>query len=212
MGSNERAQRLDTAVRREQIAAAALKLAEKGLKAITVGAVAKAVGLAPSALYRHFENRDAILQAAFSVPRGRLQENLRLSQAEPRAMDGLHGFLQRQLGIIRAYPAIPRLLFSDDVCAEDSPLRGVIVAAQDAMLDGIAGIVAEGQARGDIRDDADARDLALLFLGQLLIPAYMDFLRRGGFDLENRVARNWAIFQRFLAAPAAGGQGPCAAR
>ena len=184
--------------RRKQIAEAALRLAESGLGAVTVTAVAREVGLVPSALYRHFGGREEIVQAAFETLRAKLLDNVRRSLAAESALEGLRGFIERQLAIFRANRAVPRILFSDAVTADDSPLRPQIVQAQDAMLAGLAGLVRRGQEQGCIRADADPRDLAVLFLGQLMLPAYMYYLRRGAFGLEDQVERNWSIFRQLL--------------
>ena len=52
-------QKLDTEIRKEQIAEAALGLlASQGLGRLSVAAVARRVGLVPSGVYRHFMNKD----------------------------------------------------------------------------------------------------------------------------------------------------------
>lgn len=194
-------QRMDTDSRQEQIALAALRLAENGLRAVTVTAVAEAVGLVPSALYRHFKNRNEILCAAFEVLRSMLRANLEASAMEPDALLGLERFWRRHIGLLRNNGAMPRILFSEDVAAPGSPFRQMLIEGQDAMVAGIAGIISQGQQAGRIREDQQSRDLAVLFLGQLLLPAHMYYIRRGEFDLEAQVERNWYIFKEMLVQP-----------
>lgn len=191
--------RMDTDSRKEQIARAALRIAEKGLRAVTVTAVAEAVGLVPSALYRHFKNREEMLRAAFGLLRGMLFANLEAALAEPDTIIGLERFWKRHLGLIRSNGALPRILFSEDTSAPDSPYRELMIKGQDAMIGGIAEIMSLGQRRGQVRTDVDARDLTMLFLGQILLSANMFFLRRGDFDLEAQVGRTWVIFREMLA-------------
>ena len=190
-------------VRREQIAQAALALAEQGLSAVTIGALAKAVGVVPSAIYRHFSGRDDIIRAAFGLVRGEMADNLRLAAAEPRPVAGLELFLHRHIALIDHYRALPRMLFSEQATAMDSELRKAIVAGQDAMLAGVAAIIARGQADGDIRRDVEPRDLAVLFLCQMLLPAHMRYIRGGDFDMLGQVDRNWRIFRQTLSPQAA---------
>lgn len=57
------AEKLDTEIRREQIAQTALALvAWHGMRALTVAAVARRAGLVPSAIYRHFRSKDDLLK------------------------------------------------------------------------------------------------------------------------------------------------------
>ncbi len=51
-------EKLDTEIRQEQIAQAALSLiASRGIKGLSVAAVARRVGLVPSGIYRHFKGK-----------------------------------------------------------------------------------------------------------------------------------------------------------
>ncbi len=66
-------EKLDTQIRREQIAQAALELvASQGLKRLSMAAVARRVGLVPSGIYRHFHSKTEILHAVLDRIRQRL--------------------------------------------------------------------------------------------------------------------------------------------
>ena len=59
---NRRAQKTRTEIRRGQIARAALALvARRGLNNLNIGALADEVGVVPSAIYRHYPGKDAVL-------------------------------------------------------------------------------------------------------------------------------------------------------
>lgn len=71
-------EKLNTQVRKEQIAQAALELvAAGGLMKLSVAAVARRVGLVPSALYRHFKGKDEVLDAALGLIQDKLLGNVR---------------------------------------------------------------------------------------------------------------------------------------
>ena len=70
-------EKLDTQVRRQQIAEAALELvANRGLRGLSVAAVARRVGLVPSGIYRHFKNKGEILDAVLDRVEARLLANV----------------------------------------------------------------------------------------------------------------------------------------
>ena len=196
-----RTRRMSGKDRREQVVRSVLKLAEGGLKAVTVASVAEDVGLVPSALYRHFRGRDDMVRAAFAVLRGRLEENLNLAFAEPSALDGMEKLILRQVALAQACPAMPRIIFSDEVLAGDDPLRLYMIETQDRIIRGIASVMARAQEQGEVRADLAPADLAIIFMGQLLMPLHMQRLRHGAYDLEGQVERNWRAFRRLLAGP-----------
>ena len=56
--------RCNTGTRRIQIARAAITLiAERGIEGLSMGAIARQIGVVPSAIYRHFRNKDEVLDA-----------------------------------------------------------------------------------------------------------------------------------------------------
>ncbi len=76
-------EKLDTEIRQEQILEAALDLvAQKGMKGLNLGAVARRVGIVPSALYRHFKSKDAIMDALLDLIESRLLANVRAVKEE----------------------------------------------------------------------------------------------------------------------------------
>lgn len=70
-------EKLDTEVRQDQIAQAALSLvASHGLKGLSMTRVARRVGIVPSAIYRHFKDKDAVLNAAIGYIQKGLLDNV----------------------------------------------------------------------------------------------------------------------------------------
>ncbi|WP_419656085.1 transcriptional regulator, TetR family [Desulfosarcina variabilis str. Montpellier] len=66
--------RYGTAVRHDQIAEAALDLVRsEGTRGLNVAAVAKRVGLVPSAVYRHFKNKSEIIDAVLALIQKRVE-------------------------------------------------------------------------------------------------------------------------------------------
>ncbi|MBI2220156.1 MAG: helix-turn-helix transcriptional regulator [Acidobacteria bacterium] len=57
--------KLDTEIRQEQIAQAALAVvARHGIRRLSIASVARRVGIVPSAPYRHFENKDDLRRSS----------------------------------------------------------------------------------------------------------------------------------------------------
>ena len=97
-------EKLDTEIRQEQILGAALELiSTHGMKGLNMGALARRVGLVPSALYRHFQNKDRIVEALLGLIGKRLAENVAAVRREAKdPLDALEMLLRLHVGLIRA--------------------------------------------------------------------------------------------------------------
>ncbi len=200
-----RASRTDPAVRREQIAEAALLLINaRGPREMSLSAVARHVGVVPSAIYRHFPNKDALLDAVLDRIGASLEENLEASRAQALdPIDALELLLVRHVGMIRRNQAIPRLIFAEGFSASRPERRRRVLAVVNGYIEGISDVVRAGQAQGRIRRDIDARTLAMMLLGLLQMPTAFWYLSDGDFDATAQVKRSWRVFRDTLVAPGA---------
>jgi AcrR family transcriptional regulator len=194
-------EKLDTQVRRKQIAGAALEiLASRGPKGLSVGAVARRVGLVPSAIYRHFKGKDEMLVAAVGLFRERIAENLRAVREEsPDALSRLESLLDRHVRMIRDNIAMPRVVFSEGLASGPAEARKLVLGNIRLYLDGVAGIVKEGQAAGTIRPELAPETAAVMFLGLIMPAAILWHLTEGGFDVTRHAARAWSTFRDAIA-------------
>lgn len=193
-------EKLDTRIRREQIVQAALSLvASEGLKRLSVARVARRIGVVPSALYRHFERKDDILDAMLAEVQARLAENVRAVREEaPDALGRLRALLLRHATLIVEHPGLPRLMFSDDVYAGQPRRRAQMYRGIKGYIDRVAAIVREGQDAGDIAGEVDAPAAAVLFLGLVQPPAILRHVSAGAFDAQRQVEQGWKLFEAAL--------------
>jgi AcrR family transcriptional regulator len=195
-------QKLDTEIRREQIAEAALAIvAEQGLRRLSMAAVARRVGLVTSGIYRHFANKGMMLSAVLDLLEKRLADNIDAAcreTADPLLQ--LRGILRRHMRFIREGRAIPRIIFSDDVHSGDPQRKQRIVR----MILGYAGrlgeIIRRAQQQGKIRPDVDPQTAALMFFGVVAPAGMLWQLTEGGFDVSKHAQRSWNLFRAAIAA------------
>ena len=195
--------KLGTAVRREQIAAAALELAAShGLRQLSIAAVARRVGLVPSAVYRHFRGRDEILDAMLDLIRGRLLQNVaavRGETADPAAR--LERLLMRHIELIRGNQGMVRILLSEDLASGDPQHRIRLYGSIRQYLGEIARIIAEGQQQGQFAGGFEADTAAVLFLGLIMPPVILWRMSDGAFDVTAQARRAWPVFLSALRGP-----------
>jgi AcrR family transcriptional regulator len=193
---------MSTKIRRDQIARAALSLvSSRGLKRLSMAAVAREVGLVPSAIYRHFRNKGEVLDAIIDLVRGRLLANMevvRKETAEP--MERLRRLLMRHAMVIRENRGIPLVIFADDFHAGHPERRGKIYGAMRRYLAGVAQIVREGQAAGEVRRDVDPRTVSVMFLGMVQPAAILWYLSGGRFDVMGHARKAWRVLDHAIRA------------
>jgi AcrR family transcriptional regulator len=197
-----RREKLNTEVRREQIIQAAMNLiGSRGLKGLSMVALANRIGLVPSALYRHFKSKNDILDMILDFVRERLLTNVRASckeTAEP--IERLQRILRRHVDTLLENRAIPRIIFTEDVFSENPKRRNKVYGIINGYLGGLNRIVRDGQEKGQIRSDIDSKTVALMFLGMIQPGAILWFLSDGKFDISKHSEKNWTVFREAIRA------------
>jgi AcrR family transcriptional regulator len=190
-------EKLGTEIRREQIALAALALvAERGLDGLSVANVARRVGIVPSAIYRHYAGKEAVIEAVLRLVRDRLLDNVRAVSAEAAdPLDRLHRLLIRHITLLRDHQAIPRIVFSEEIYSGRPRRRARMYKGITAYLDRVAVIVRQGQARRAIRSDLDPPTVAVMFLGLIQPASILWRMSDGRFDVTRHTERAWKVFR-----------------
>ncbi len=195
-----RADKLNTEIRRAQIAQAALSLvASQGLRAMTVERVARLVGLVPSAIYRHFKGKEEVLDAVLDLIREKLLSNVSVAQEETSdPLEALRRLLMRHVRFILEYQAIPRILFSEDVYSGKLGKRAKLSEVLSDFLDAVADIFRKGQEQGRIRSDISPETLSVLFLGLFQPSAFLWHVTGGQFDIIKQTDMTWKVIGEAL--------------
>jgi AcrR family transcriptional regulator len=189
--------KLDTQIRREQIAEAALRLvATVGLRQLSMAAIAKQVGIVPSGIYRHFKNKEAILAAVLDRIERRLLANVQAAREESDdPVECLKGVFFRHIGFIRDGRAIPRLIFSDDVHAENPRYRLRIFEILLHYRSAVGEIIRRGQSQGRIRKDIDIPTIAMMLFGTVIPAGILWHWTDGKFNVMQYARQAWRTFE-----------------
>ncbi len=190
-------EKLHTEVRQEQIARAAVSLiATSGMAGLSVAAVARRVGIVPSAIYRHFQGKEEILDAVLELFRARILGNVAAVLEETSdPLERLRRLLMRHARLIRENEALPRIIFSEEVCSRSHQRRARLHAIIREFLERVAEIVRLGQEEGKIRPQLDPGTIALMFLGTFQPAAILWHLSDGAFDVTKHSERAWRILR-----------------
>ncbi len=147
--------------RREEILDATLRvISEHGLEGATVSRIAAAVGVTPGALYRHFDNRAALLSEANQLANERAM-NWVDSSANPDALQRLEELTKTHAAWAREhFNSVVRPFFlelaSRHPDSGDPPLRITDFRIHKALV----AIAEEGKRQGSISEDVLPEDVA----------------------------------------------------
>jgi AcrR family transcriptional regulator len=165
---------LDT--RRKLVRAAARLWSEKGYDVTTVEEICAAAGVGRTTYYLYFDSKEQLLlELTHATARGVASDVQEAGEAGTLD-EQLHIFVD---GLVRRMDSVPRslaaLTMRHAVAGIPRPRRpaGEIVLFDDTLTD----ILRDGQRRGEIRTDVDAREI-----GDILGGTTMDALQRWADD------------------------------
>lgn len=195
-----RAQPLASGRRKVEIAEAALRLInQEGLKGLSLFRLAEALGVVPSALYRHYPNKDAILDAVLELVAERLAEHVeRVRREHFSALSRLDALLAQHVLFITSNQALPRILFSEEIIGDAERRRARLGEIIHAHVMRIAAIIAEGQQEGEMRSDVSPEAAAVMFLGIVQPAAILWHASGGRFDFSAHARTAWKLYRECL--------------
>ena len=197
-----RATKTNTEIRQDQIARAALALISRhGFSRLNMAGVAREVGVVPSGIYRHYRNKDELLDAVLELISRRLLGNVEAAKAETAdALERLERVLMAHVKLIHGNVPIPRVVFSEAVFTGHQRRRKRVHRMFQDYLGQVAEIIREGQRAGHLRADLAPDTLSVMFLGLVQPAAILWLMSAGEFDIAGHAERAWLIFSEMIRA------------
>lgn len=195
-----RAKKTDTKIRRLQITKAAMALiSEGGVGNLNIAGIAERVSIVPSAVYRHFKNKEEILSAVLELLRKQLLSNVEKVEFEASGVfPRLRLLLELHADLLKHNPVFPHIVFAHFSQSDHVKRLSSLNSTICAYLQGIARIVEKGQQEGKIRSDIPPRNVAIMFLGLILPVAMLHRLSGDKFDLLKHLDVAWLVFMKGL--------------
>jgi AcrR family transcriptional regulator len=192
--------RLDSETRKEQVLDATLQIiAESGVQGLNISEIARRVGIVPSALYRHFRDKEALIDSLLARTHRQLAENVnRASGGEIGALRRLKQLFRLHVELLRRNPGIPKLVFSYEVGFSSQKRREDLRSIVGAYAKRIEAIVQMGQDEGKILGDVDSSVIAFAFVSLVQNVGITLSLTAGKIDRGLMACAAWEIFERGL--------------
>lgn len=189
---------LPAAERRAITVEAVIELAgEQNPSEITTAAIAKRMGLTQGALFRHFPNKAAILQAVMEWVAERLMSRVeKAGQTAASPLAALKAMFMAHVEFVVEHPGVPRMLFSELQRGEQtSPKRmaQILIARYGARL---RQIIEQGKNIGELDAGLDPEAAVILFIGTIQGLVMQSLLAGEVGRIRRDAPRVFAIYQR----------------
>lgn len=164
-----RATRLSAEERRATTVDAVIDMAaEQNPSDITTAAIAERMGVTHGALFRHFPNKDAILQAVLSWVAERLLARVdRAAEGAASSMAALEAVFMAHVDFVAEHPGVPRMLFGELQRPADTLPRKMVQTLMGRYGERLRSLLEAGKASGELDPGLDVEAATLLFIGTI---------------------------------------------
>lgn len=166
---NERPQYLRAEERRAATVQAVVDLAaEQNPAEITTTAIADRMGLTQGALFRHFPNKDAILEATMSWVSERLLARVdKAAEGAATPAAALEAMFMTHIDFVARHPGVPRMLFGElQRPGETLPKRMVLTLIRQ-YEQRLRRLMEAGKVQGELNAELNVDAAAVLFIGTI---------------------------------------------
>ncbi len=180
--------------RREFIEAARVVITDHGMQALTIGSLARAVGVSEGAIYRHFKGKKQIIAGLIEDIDLRLNRRIDLIDGDPDA--GLRRLEQVLKDNVApsTMTGVSFMVIAEVLMNGDHELRRLMQTAIDRHLSMIEAQLSVGVQKEEVRKDIDLKAASVQFYG--LIQAVNTLNHFGDEDFPvGESSSLWSIFR-----------------
>ncbi len=175
--------------------------AEKNPSEITTTAIAKHMGVTQGALFKHFPNKDAILQAVMEWVAKRLLARVdKAAHSVSSPIAAIEAMFMAHVEFVTEHPGVPRMLFGELQRSEQTVPKRMAQTLLRRYRERLQHLFGECKTKGELPEmlDIDASITLLIGIIQGLV---MQSLLAGDVELMRRDAPGvFAIYRRGIEA------------
>lgn len=193
----------DKTASRDRVLDAALAIVgDSGFSGLKTARIAEAAGMSEANIYRHFSGKnDILIELANKIPKIAFA-NMRkaILKNHESELATLKTFLSLHMAYIEKHRGLPKIMFSDELHANNEPLRSFMAVELGKVADAITGIVQQGQKNGVIRGDVACANVASMFIGLMQNAVFRWSLSGHVLRLKNEGLKLWTDFEKMIKA------------
>lgn len=184
--------------RRAETVQAVLDLAaEQDPGQITTAAIAKQMGLTQGSLFRHFVNKEAIVEAVILWVSDFMQSRLsRVVSEHASPLDALRAIFLGHIDMVAQRQGLPRLLISELQRSGDTAAKKLVMALMNRYLQHIATLIGQAKEQGLVDEGIDTTLAAQVYLGTVQGLVLQSLLTRNVDAMKRNAPKAYAFFIR----------------
>lgn len=155
--------------RRAVTVAAVIELAaQQNPSEITTAAIAKHMNVTQGSLFRHFANKEAILESVMNWVAKRLLARIdKAMLGQETAIAALQAAFMTHIQFISDHPGVPRLLFGELQRKENSAPKKLVNALLSQYHQRLQQTLKQGKENQELDAELDVEAAAMLFIGSI---------------------------------------------
>lgn len=179
--------------RQTEILTASIRLAARsGVHALTIKNISSEIGLTEAAIYRHFQSkRDIMLGIIKLFSASSLKDFEAISDSEKSSLDELKKLILRRIDQFEKFPEIAYIMLSVDIFMHDEELSLAAINSIHKHREFILALITAGQEKGEIKKDADPKELFRIVFGSFRLLLTQWFLNGYSFNLKHEFESLW---------------------
>lgn len=175
--------------------------AEQNPSEITTAAIAKHMSVTQGSLFRHFANKEAILESVINWVAKRLLTRIdKAMQGQDSALAALHGAFMTHIQFISDHPGVPRILFSELQRKESTAAKKLVTALLSQYRQRIQHALEQGKQNQEFDAELDIEAAAQLFIGSIQGLVVQSVLLGTDFVIQQAAQDTFALYTRAIEA------------
>lgn len=133
---------------------------------ITTAAIAKHMKLTQGAIFRHFQNKDAIWKGVMNWVAKNLMARIDGAVQDITSPKGkMEAMFLAHIAFVADHPGAPRMLFGELQGARQTPAKRLAQSMMKQYAARLRDMITSGKECGELRDDLDVEAAVTLFIG-----------------------------------------------
>ena len=186
--------------RRAVTVAAVIELAaQQNPSAISTAAIAKHMSVTQGSLFRHFANKDAILESVMNWVAQRLLARIdNAMQNQTTAIAALQAAFMTHIQFISEHPGVPRLLFAELQRKENTAAKKLVTALLGQYRQRIQQTLEQGKHNQELHSELDSSVAAQLFIGSIQGLVVQSIVTGNSGSLQQEAKDIFVLYQRAI--------------
>ncbi|HET55931.1 MAG TPA: TetR/AcrR family transcriptional regulator [Ignavibacteria bacterium] len=156
-------------IRQQEIIDTSLEIISTiGIQGLTIKNLSKKIGITEPAIYRHYDNKISILIAILEFFKSKSESMFAIQdKVNDTSIQRIEKIFQGHFNAFEQTPSLVSVIFSEEIFRNEPILQEKIAEIMDSNSGVIKAIVAEGQAKGEIKPDIESKYLTIIIIGAL---------------------------------------------